>query len=166
MSIEILQQIITTLTAIVMTLTAQVGALTPQINSTSQVAQVSAPSTQTYYISPSGNDSNSCATAQSISTPKKTLSSGFSCLTPGATLILRNGSYSSISGIPNGSAGNYITVKAENDGGVIVSGLNMDHTDAYIQFEGLRFQSSNEKNILGNHIKFFRTEFKGGCSSC
>ena len=136
----------------------------------SATTQVPLPSSgTTYYISPSGSDSNSCTTAQNISTPKQTVQSGLSCLGQGTTLVLRDGTYSGNSNafqnLPNGLSGNYITIKAENDGGAIVTAdLSMDNTDSYIQFEGLRFHSQF-KHILGNHIKFIRNEFKNGCSS-
>lgn len=42
----------------------------------------------TYHISPSGSDANSCASAQSASTPKKTFVSLFACGTAGDTFIL------------------------------------------------------------------------------
>ena len=74
------------------------------------------------------------------------------------------GSANALSGLPNGSPGNYITIKAQNEGNVIITaGLDMAHTNAYLIFQGLRFQDSEGRNILGNHLKFFRNEFKGGC---
>ena len=123
---------------------------------------------QTYYVANSGNNANTCATAKSSNTPKQTIQSALACLVPGDTLVIRDGTYTgaanALTGLPNGAAGNYITIMAENEGNVILtSGLDMDHTDAYIIFQGLRFQDSAVKTILGNHIKFFRNEFKGGC---
>ena len=123
---------------------------------------------QTYYVSNSGNNSNTCATAKSSGTPKQTIQSALACLVPGDALVIRDGTYigaaNALTGLPNGAAGNYITIMAENEGNVILtSGLNMDHTDAYIVIQGLRFQDTAVKTILGNHIKFFRNEFKGGC---
>ncbi|MFH1017587.1 MAG: metallophosphoesterase family protein [Pseudomonadota bacterium] len=48
----------------------------------------------TYYVSAtSGNDGNSCALAQSLSTPKKSVAAGFGCLQAGDTLNLRGGTY-------------------------------------------------------------------------
>jgi len=47
----------------------------------------------TYYVATTGNDANSCAQARSESTPKRTGSSGVSCLSSGDTLYLRQGSY-------------------------------------------------------------------------
>lgn len=56
----------------------------------------------TYYVATTGSDSNTCAQAQSISTPKKTIAygtpantanSGINCLAPGDTLLIRAGTY-------------------------------------------------------------------------
>jgi hypothetical protein len=47
----------------------------------------------TYYVSTSGNDSNSCATARALSTPKRTITSGLTCLSAGDTLHIRGGTY-------------------------------------------------------------------------
>jgi hypothetical protein len=45
------------------------------------------------YVSPTGDDTRTCATAQVLTTPKKTLNSGLACLAPGGTLYLRGGTY-------------------------------------------------------------------------
>jgi len=123
----------------------------------------------TYYVSPGGNDSNTCSQATNLSSPRRTISSALNCLAPGDTLVLRDGAYGGapniLSNIPNGLPGQEVTIKAEHDGAVIITaGLQMDHTDSYIRIEGLRFHSSSSKTVLGNHIKFFRNEFKDGCS--
>lgn len=48
----------------------------------------------TYYVARSGgNDANSCGTAQTIGTPKATISSGMTCLSAGDTLLVRAGTY-------------------------------------------------------------------------
>ncbi len=126
------------------------------------------PAAGTFFVAATGSDLNSCATAQNGLTPKQTIQAGFACLAPGSTLIIRDGTYSgaanAFTGIPNGSAGNYITIKAENEGNVIITGgLVMAQGNQYIVFQGLRFQDSNQKAIYGHHLKFFRTELKGGC---
>ena len=116
----------------------------------------------TYYVSPTGSDTNPGTSAQ----PWASFSGAFGKMKAGDTLIVKDGTYSSgISNPPSGSAGGYTIVKAENEGTVIINGdLGISHTNAYLQFEGLRFHSQG-KTILGNHIRFFRTEFKNGCSS-
>lgn len=56
-----------------------------------------------YYVSTTGNDSRSCATAQTITTPKLTVNSGISCLAAGDTLLVRAGNYNEgISSAPSG----------------------------------------------------------------
>jgi hypothetical protein len=124
----------------------------------------------TYYVAPTGSNFNSCAAARNALTPKKTIQAGLGCLAPGSTLIIRDGTYSgsanALRGLPNGSPGRYITIKAQNEGKVIITdGLDMAHTNAYLIFQGLRFQDSGGRGIFGNHLKFFRNEFKGGCAS-
>jgi parallel beta-helix repeat protein len=47
----------------------------------------------TYYVSLSGSDSRSCATAQTIDTPKRTIAAGVACLSAGDTLFIREGTY-------------------------------------------------------------------------
>src|SRR5262249_33697965 len=46
-----------------------------------------------YYVATTGNDANSCSAAQNINTPKATLRSAVTCLSPGATLYVRGGLY-------------------------------------------------------------------------
>jgi hypothetical protein len=49
----------------------------------------------TYYVSLSGNNANSCASAQSQTqaNQKRTISAGVACLSPGDTLYIRGGTY-------------------------------------------------------------------------
>lgn len=123
----------------------------------------------TYYVGKSGADGNSCATAQSSAAGSRKLSigSGLGCLSAGDTLSIGDGTYAeTLQNIPNGSVGNYITIRAENDHGVVMTGLDMVNTDAYISIRGINFRSgSNGKIILGNHLKFKLVEFRGGASS-
>jgi hypothetical protein len=120
----------------------------------------------TYYVATNGSNSNNGSSA----TPFLTVQKGLSSLAPGDALLIRDGTYSgstnALTNLPNGTTGKYITIQAENEGKVIISsGLNMAHTNAYLQFVGLRFQDTGGRVILGNHLKFFRNEFRGGCSS-
>ena len=48
---------------------------------------------KTYYVAKNGNDSNSCAQAQSTSTPMRSIKRGITCLAAGDTLLVRSGSY-------------------------------------------------------------------------
>ena len=122
------------------------------------------------FVAINGSDANSCVAAQSGTTPKQTIQAGLACLAAGDTLTLRDGTYlgaaNALTNLPNGAAGSPITIQAENEGNVILAaGLSMSNTDAYLVFQGLRFQDSIGRTILGNHLKFFRNEFKGGCPS-
>src|SRR5580765_5880194 len=44
-----------------------------------------------YHVAQTGNDTNSCAAAGNIATPKKTFKSAVACMTPGDTLYIRAG---------------------------------------------------------------------------
>jgi parallel beta-helix repeat protein len=48
---------------------------------------------KTYYVAKNGNDSNSCAQAQSSSTPMRSIKRGITCLATGDTLLIRSGNY-------------------------------------------------------------------------
>lgn len=52
------------------------------------------PTPSGYFVSTTGNDSNSCMTATNVASPKRTVNSGISCLTvAGSTLWVRGGTY-------------------------------------------------------------------------
>jgi len=67
-----------------------------------------------YYVAATGDDARACTTAQTSTTPKRTIASGVACLNPGDTLYLRSGTYTEQIDLmgPNksGTAGNYITI--------------------------------------------------------
>ena len=68
----------------------------------------------TYYVATTGNDTHVCTTAQTSTTPKRTIKSGITCLNPGDTLYIRAGTYTEQIDLmgPNktGTAGHYITI--------------------------------------------------------
>ena len=71
----------------------------------------------TYYVATTGSDSNSCRSAQSQSTPKRTINADIGCMRGGETVIVANGTYTEgVSGdrMPNGTSSAYTTVKAAN----------------------------------------------------
>ncbi len=72
----------------------------------------------TYYMGTSGSDANSCATAQNSGTRKRTFASASTCLSPGDTLIVGDGTYTEIMNISvslnAGTSSNRITIQAEN----------------------------------------------------
>jgi hypothetical protein len=120
----------------------------------------------TYYVATTGSDSN----AGSNAAPFLTVQKGLSVLAAGDTLTLRDGTYSgssnALTNVPNGAASAWITIAAENDGKVILTGgLSLVSQNQYLVFLGLRFQDVSGRAILGHHLKFFRNEFKGGCAS-
>jgi Right handed beta helix region len=47
----------------------------------------------TFYVSPQGNDSRTCAQAQNSLTPRRTINGGIPCLASGDTLIIGGGTY-------------------------------------------------------------------------
>src|SRR5205823_1527006 len=54
---------------------------------------------------------NSCVASENIASPKHTIASAVTCLTPGDTLYLRGGTYGEPIHLTTlGTAGNYITV--------------------------------------------------------
>jgi hypothetical protein len=51
----------------------------------------------TYYVSTSGDDGVSCGSAQNISSPKRSITAGISCLQGGGdTLFIRGGTYNEV----------------------------------------------------------------------
>jgi hypothetical protein len=58
----------------------------------------------TYYVATTGDDSRSCMTAQTITTPKRTIKNAVTCLSAGDTLLVRGGTYDEgdITTIPSG----------------------------------------------------------------
>jgi hypothetical protein len=68
----------------------------------------------TYYVAKTGSNTNTCAQAQSESTPKLTINAGLACLAGGDTLYVRTGSYAEHlqNVIPPGTAASPTTVAA------------------------------------------------------
>ena len=124
----------------------------------------------TYFVAVDGNDANTCAVSQSNTSPRRSIQAALACLAAGDSLVLRDGTYggaaNAITGLPNGNTTNAITLRAENEGNVILTaGIELAHSNSHLIFQGLRFQDTGGRQILGNHLKFFRNEFKGGCAS-
>jgi len=59
-----------------------------------------------YYVAQTGgSDARSCATAQTLATPKLTVASGVTCLAPGDTLYIRQGTYAEhLENVPTGTS--------------------------------------------------------------
>jgi hypothetical protein len=129
----------------------------------------------TYYVSPSGSNSNNGSSTR----PWLTIPYGIGQMSTsgGDTLIIQNGTYSGsandISSLTPGTPTNYNIIKAESDGGVTISSSfsiapePQDNFNAYVQFEGLKFSSTESKGCNGNYTKFKRCAFVNGqvCSS-
>ncbi|MBO6132180.1 MAG: hypothetical protein J6P28_09490 [Treponema sp.] len=111
----------------------------------------------TYYISPNGNDSNTGLFSQD---PLKTFSAAFNKMSYGSTLIVMDGTYTpDNNGIEvnfnSGSSSNYIKIKAQNKGRAIISGGNttkandyalMSISGRYIMIDGLVFKDLKAQN--------------------
>jgi len=100
----------------------------------------------TYYVSPSGSDSN----AGSLSAPWKTITKAAGVVNPGDTVILRAGTYvGGFSITRSGTATNYITFKGADGETAILDGQStnyniLDISGSYIRIKNLTFQ--NNKN--------------------
>ena len=111
----------------------------------------------------------------SSGSPKKYIPSGISLFSPsgGDTLIIKDGIYSGpgnvISTFKAGTSGAYNTIRAENDGGVVITSsfVTSSAVNMYTMVQGLKFKSSESKDCSQRYIKFFRCAFEGGpvCSS-
>ncbi len=137
-------------------------------------------SAATYYISPSGNNSNN----GSIIYPWATFQYALGRISAGDTLILKDGVYRQTIGgffqnqpynsysCPNGNSGAYTIIKAENDGkavlqdGYIYLGGAVNGGGArgssYVQIEGLRLNHSYIEMRNSSYIKLLRIGIKNG----
>lgn len=103
----------------------------------------------TYYVATTGSDANSCATAQTIGTPKLTIASGLGCLAAGDTLYIRTGTYTEqlleTSFGASGSAGSIITVSNYN-------GETVTLRPSGSQGNVVRFQDATKHHITINGL--------------
>lgn len=125
----------------------------------------------TYYISPSGDNSN----VGDDSHPWLTLQYAVGQMSGGDTLIVKDGIYrGDVNSItwsifpPTGNAVGYTTIKAEHDGEAIFDGENARFlfyhtndvlTSRYWQFEGLVWCRTTQSNIIlqnASYVKFIR----------
>ena len=152
----------------------------PLVVTISSLAIPGAAAAATYYVATSGNDGNSCSTAQSASTPRRGINSTLSCLRAGDTLYIRAGIYaggidSNSRTIPAGTSWSAAVTIAAYPGETVVlqppSGdtvLNLAH--AYIQymiFDGITFDGANLSagaviSLWGgaNHVRFRNVEVR------
>jgi Concanavalin A-like lectin/glucanases superfamily/Right handed beta helix region len=132
----------------------------------------------TYYVSTSGNDSNSCSAAQSLNTPKRNPSNGAGCLGPGDTLHIRAGTYNvgTWNGPPSGNSNARVTVAGYPQDGTRQAilnlsgngnGVNLGSGSTWITFDNLVFQgsqltSSVIKLTSAQNIRITNSEVTGG----
>lgn len=131
----------------------------------------------TYYMATTGSNSNN----GSESSPWLTLIYSISQMSGGDTLIIEDGTYSGSNNIidaspggyvpPAGSSGAYTTIRARNNGSVILDGggsVDLIHlepggqTNYYFHFEGIIFQNSATTIayiVRSNYIKFIECGF-------
>jgi CSLREA domain-containing protein len=97
-----------------------------------------------YYVSKQGADANSCAQAQSVTTPKLKISSGASCLSPGDTLFVKAGLYAEelSNVIPSGTSNSSTVTITAFPGDVVTIQPTTGMTGA------LTFSSSNQAYIV------------------
>lgn len=95
---------------------------------------------KTIYVAPTGNDANSGLVPQS---PKATIAGGMSAASAGDTVLVADGVYEGNVITPKGgSAGNFITVKAENKWGATIKGDDSTAKQAAVEINHsyVRFQ--------------------------
>ena len=138
----------------------------------------------TYYISPTGSDSNGVGTYAS---PWASTNFAYTQMKGGDTLVLKNGTYKGMILLgrwvlpPNGTTAAYTTVEGESYGGVVIDGLGddnnggtdgtisvdgtPDHTPEHIQFENVVSINQQQCGIVaGDHLKFMQMGFQGAGS--
>lgn len=135
----------------------------------------------TFYVATTGSDSNSCATAQTIGTPKRNImgaSGGLACLVAGNgdTLDIRTGTYNedlnhNVQAFPAGTSYvNAATIKAHTGESVVIRSMNVVLTSQYIIFDHLIVDGAlcgtgcNELVSVGagaHHIRLLDMEIKG-----
>ncbi len=124
----------------------------------------------TYYVDAAARD-DSGSGAQS--SPKKYIPSGIALLSSagGDALIIKNGTYSGSSNailtFGDGAPGAYNTIRAETDGGVVVSstvmsGEGIGALGSYTNVVGLKFTAPETKGCDGTYMKFFRCAIENG----
>jgi len=133
-----------------------------------------APAT-TYYVSPTGSDTN----LGTDSAPLLTIQRAASMVNPGDTVIVRDGTYSNaaaagvgsklVSVSRGGTASSWITFMAENTWGAVIDGLNNTTAEgwsvaaSYIRVQGFEvkgfsddafsnYSGGQSLDIIGNHI--------------
>ncbi|MEW6300754.1 MAG: hypothetical protein AB1671_23965, partial [Thermodesulfobacteriota bacterium] len=116
-------------------------------------------SAATYYVAPSGKDTNSCSQAQSSAKPKKTIGAGLSCAAPGDTVLVAAGTYvESVSVGKSGRKGGPIILKAKPGDTVTWRGKTTDPNSrngaltisrqSFIRIEGFTFEGTVTQSTI------------------
>lgn len=112
----------------------------------------------TYYVSPTGSDSNS----GSISAPFKTIQKAADVVKPGDTVIVKDGTYTGDSRVVaitrSGNSSAWITFKAQNKWGAVLDGENntvnqsilIDSNASYIKIEDFEMKGSKSGIVIAN----------------
>jgi hypothetical protein len=120
--------------------------------------------TATYWVSPSGSDSNSCSSISGSSDPgryRKTITGGAQCVSGGDTLFIKNGIYAEklSNHLPSGTASRPTTMEGESTGGVIIrpgsgSGaiIGFSQARSYLTFRRMTLDGINT-----TRMQLFRT---------
>jgi len=130
----------------------------------------------TYYVARYGSESNTCAQAQSLATPLARIGVGVQCLSPGDTLMVREGVYSEIIGsfmyIPSGTRDNPITIMSYPGEKVTMEApASAEHLvllelygPQFITFKGFTFDGKNiagrTVNLSSSNIRLENNEIK------
>lgn len=120
------------------------------------------PATGDRYVAPDGNDTGDCST-----NPCKTLSYAGQQLQSGEVLVMKDGEYpDSIQAdtFPKGTSSAFTVIRAEHDAAVTITGLLylFEDADFFLEFQGMRFESNDEKRVAGGNVRFLRVAFVGG----
>ncbi len=109
----------------------------------------------TYYIAPTGNDLNA---GTSTGAPWATFAQAMTVLQPGDTLNLIAGTYNQQLNVTvSGTSGNYITIKAVNEGNAIVTTNDLHSlsisAQSYIEVDGINFRETGaaDPNNFNGH---------------
>jgi parallel beta-helix repeat protein len=142
----------------------------------------------TYYVSKSGNDSNSCTSAKSttLSAQKATINAGLGCLASGDTLLVHAGSYDEFIldyPIASGTSWSSFTRIAAYPGETVwmrPAGCSdflvyMNHGQQYLEFDGINMDASTcGYGVLklegyggtnANHIRLKNAELVGNVAT-
>jgi parallel beta-helix repeat protein len=140
----------------------------------------------TFYVSPSGSDSVSCAEAQNTGTPMRTIKAAVRCLQAGDTLYIRGGTYDEeFTGgeIPSGTSwsnpviiaaypGESVTLRPSSGDRVftfvqpqqyiILDGLIMDASN--VRYDAVKITCTGDCSQNANHIRIQNSEIKNAAN--